>query len=117
MYCPVCGFPTIEKFPNNRAVADFYCLNCKTEFEQKSKNGAFGLIPQILAIAWKKWLTTFLICESVELRLRRSTPFDKKEIAKRNENYDKKPDNFLDYSDMNMIYLAFLVCFNAEAEV
>lgn len=41
MYCPVCGSPTIMKFPNNKAVADFYCLNCKSEFEQKSKNGVF----------------------------------------------------------------------------
>ena len=32
-------------------------------------------------------------------------PFDKKEIAKRGENYDKKSDNFLDYGDMNMRYL------------
>ena len=32
-------------------------------------------------------------------------PFDKKEIAKRGENYSKKADNFLDYSDMNMRYL------------
>ncbi len=31
--------------------------------------------------------------------------FDKKEIAKRSKNYDKKADNFLDYSDMNMRYL------------
>ncbi len=42
MYCPRCGWPTISKFPNNKAVADFYCPNCKNEFEQKSKNGAFG---------------------------------------------------------------------------
>lgn len=42
MYCPVCGWPTISKFPNNKAVADFYCPNCKNQFEQKSKNGAFG---------------------------------------------------------------------------
>ena len=32
-------------------------------------------------------------------------PFDKKEIAERGKNYDKKADNFLDYSDMNMRYL------------
>lgn len=43
MYCPVCGWSTINKFPNNRAVADFYCPNCKNEFEQKSKNGTFGV--------------------------------------------------------------------------
>lgn len=42
MYCPVCGWPTISKFPNNQAVADFYCPHCNNQFEQKSKNGAFG---------------------------------------------------------------------------
>lgn len=46
----------------------------------------------------------------LDLRRRRAAapakrPFDKKEIAKRGENYDKKADNFLDYSDMNMRYL------------
>lgn len=42
MYCPVCGWPTISKFPNNKKVADFYCPSCKSEFEQKSKKGEFG---------------------------------------------------------------------------
>lgn len=46
----------------------------------------------------------------LDLRQRRANapakrPFDKKEIADRGEDYDKKPDNFLDYSDMNMRYL------------
>ena len=46
----------------------------------------------------------------LDLRQRRAAapvkrPFDKKEIAKRGEDYDKKTDNFLDYSDMNMRYL------------
>lgn len=46
----------------------------------------------------------------LDLRKRRATapakrPFDKKEIAERGKNYDKKADNFLDYSDMNMRYL------------
>lgn len=46
----------------------------------------------------------------LDLRNRRKTApakrsFDKKEIEKRGENYDKKNDNFLDYSDMNMRYL------------
>lgn len=46
----------------------------------------------------------------LDLRKRRlaaptKRPFDKKEIAKRAEHYDKKADNFLDYSDMNMRYL------------
>lgn len=46
----------------------------------------------------------------LDLRERRAVApakrtFDKKEIAERGENYDKKVDNFLDYSDMNMRYL------------
>lgn len=46
----------------------------------------------------------------LDLRSRRALapakrPFDKKEIVKRGESYDKKSDNFLDYSDMNMRYL------------
>ncbi len=46
----------------------------------------------------------------LDLRQRRAAApskrsFDKKEIAKRAEYYDKKADNFLDYCDMNMRYL------------
>lgn len=41
-------------------------------------------------------------CAIFDLRKR---PFDKKEIAERGKNYNKKADNFLDYSDMNMRYL------------
>lgn len=46
----------------------------------------------------------------LDLRKRRAAapakrPFDKREIAERGKNYDKKADNFLDYSDMNMRYL------------
>ena len=46
----------------------------------------------------------------LDLRERRAAapakrPFDKKEIAERGKNYDKKAENFLDYSDMNMRYL------------
>lgn len=46
----------------------------------------------------------------LDLRYRREKasakrPFDKKEIEKRGANYEKKNDNFLDYSDMNMRYL------------
>lgn len=46
----------------------------------------------------------------LDLRARRTVvpakrPFDKQEIQKRGEHYDKKPENFLDYTDMNMRYL------------
>lgn len=39
LYCPRCGNSSIERFPNNRAVADFFCPNCRNEYELKSKNG------------------------------------------------------------------------------
>ena len=40
MYCPRCGNLHINHFENNRPVADFYCPNCKNEFELKSKTGS-----------------------------------------------------------------------------
>ena len=52
-----------------------------------------------------------MVVDSIlDLRKRRAAapakrPFDKKEITERGKNYDKKADNFLDYSDMNMRYL------------
>lgn len=42
MYCPCCGNTQLEHFPNNQPVADFYCMNCKAQFELKSKNGKIG---------------------------------------------------------------------------
>lgn len=46
----------------------------------------------------------------LDLRRRRAEAsakrsFDKMEIVKRGKNYSKKPDNFFEYSDMNMRYL------------
>jgi len=38
-YCPSCGGVPLADFENNRPVADFYCNDCKEEFELKSKNG------------------------------------------------------------------------------
>ena len=38
-YCPSCGNITLNEFENNRPVADFYCKQCKEEFELKSKSG------------------------------------------------------------------------------
>lgn len=36
-FCPNCGAIRIYEFENNKPVADFYCVNCKEEFELKSK--------------------------------------------------------------------------------
>lgn len=38
-FCPGCGEPRLTGFKNNKPVADFYCNNCKEEFELKSKQG------------------------------------------------------------------------------
>lgn len=40
-YCPCCG-NSIVHYENNRPVADFYCKNCKEDFELKSKQNRLG---------------------------------------------------------------------------
>lgn len=52
----------------------------------------------------------YVVDQILDLRTRRQAapakrPFDRQEIARRGEHYDKKASNFLDYSDMNMRYL------------
>lgn len=42
MYCPHCGYGSLNHFPNNKAVADFYCPICRNEYELKSKAGNIG---------------------------------------------------------------------------
>lgn len=37
-YCPNCGENHLNKFENNKPVADFYCNSCSEQFELKSKN-------------------------------------------------------------------------------
>ncbi len=53
---------------------------------------------------------SFVVDQILDLRERRQhapakRPFDRQEIARRGEHYDKMSSNFLDYSDMNMRYL------------
>ena len=43
IYCPNCGHLDIDKYPNNQPVADFYCSNCKEEYELKSKQDSVGI--------------------------------------------------------------------------
>lgn len=38
MYCPCCGNKMLNKFENNKPVADFFCNNCAEQFELKSTN-------------------------------------------------------------------------------
>jgi len=42
IYCPNCGYFEIDKYANNRPVADFFCTNCKEEYELKSKRNKIG---------------------------------------------------------------------------
>jgi len=41
IFCPNCGNP-LSDFENNAPVADFYCRNCREEYELKSKRGTLG---------------------------------------------------------------------------
>lgn len=43
-YCPCCGNPFLTHFKNNSPVADFFCDECKEEFELKSKKGVLSNI-------------------------------------------------------------------------
>lgn len=40
IYCPNCGLKNIEKYDNNKPVADFFCNQCEEDYELKSKSGA-----------------------------------------------------------------------------
>lgn len=42
MYCPSCGCDTLQKFPNNSKLADFYCDRCGEIYELKSKGSPVG---------------------------------------------------------------------------
>ncbi|OGZ67184.1 MAG: restriction endonuclease [Candidatus Staskawiczbacteria bacterium RIFCSPHIGHO2_02_FULL_34_9] len=41
IFCPNCG-KSVDKYPNNQPVADFYCSNCKEQYELKSKKDNVG---------------------------------------------------------------------------
>ena len=42
MYCPACGYDSLQKFPNNSRLADFFCSNCGEVYELKSKGSSIG---------------------------------------------------------------------------
>ena len=42
VFCPNCGRLDIDKYPNNQPVADFFCSNCKEDYELKSKQDGVG---------------------------------------------------------------------------
>ncbi|HLD31100.1 MAG TPA: DpnI domain-containing protein [Patescibacteria group bacterium] len=41
IFCPNCG-EFVKNFENNKPVADFYCKNCREEYELKSKKDEMG---------------------------------------------------------------------------
>ena len=43
VFCPNCGQLNIDKYQNNQPVADFYCSNCKEDYELKSKQDGVGV--------------------------------------------------------------------------
>jgi len=43
IFCPNCGHLNIDKYPNNQPVADFYCSNCREDYELKSKQNTIGM--------------------------------------------------------------------------
>jgi type II restriction enzyme len=43
-YCPNCGADKINEYQNNNPFGDFYCVDCKEDFELKGKNGRHGKI-------------------------------------------------------------------------
>lgn len=42
IYCPNCGHLDIDKYGNNKPVADFFCSNCREDYELKSKKDRMG---------------------------------------------------------------------------
>jgi type II restriction enzyme len=42
VFCPNCGCLKIDKYQNNQPVADFFCSNCKEDYELKSKRDSIG---------------------------------------------------------------------------
>lgn len=42
IYCPNCGHLDIDKYENNKPVADFFCTNCQEDYELKSKKDSIG---------------------------------------------------------------------------
>lgn len=42
VYCPSCGQRSLNQYPNNTPVGDFFCPKCSEQFELKAKRDAFG---------------------------------------------------------------------------
>jgi len=42
IFCPNCGRLRMNKYPNGKPVADFYCPGCREDYELKSKKSGMG---------------------------------------------------------------------------
>jgi len=49
MFCPVCGAPVLGHYEANKPVADFFCDDCKSDFELKSKESKKAIIGHKIA--------------------------------------------------------------------
>lgn len=49
MFCPVCGAPVLGHYEANKPVADFFCDDCKSDFELKSKESKTAKIGHKIA--------------------------------------------------------------------
>ena len=49
MFCPVCGAPVLGHYEANKPVADFFCDDCKSDFELKSKESKTAVIGHKIA--------------------------------------------------------------------
>ena len=49
LYCPICGKEKLERYENNHPTGDFYCADCNSDFELKSKESASGKVSNIIA--------------------------------------------------------------------
>lgn len=49
MFCPVCGAPVLGHYEANKPVADFFCDDCKSDFELKSKESKKATIVNKIA--------------------------------------------------------------------
>lgn len=49
MFCPICGAPILGHYEANKPVADFFCDDCKSDFELKSKESKTATISHKIA--------------------------------------------------------------------
>lgn len=49
MFCPICGAPVLSHYMANKPVADFYCDDCCSDFELKSRESKTGYIGNTVA--------------------------------------------------------------------